>query len=161
MRCHRPIRRRRSCRGDRVPTPTDLARLHAASFTDPRPWSAAEFAALLAGDDAMLVAEAQGFALGRAIAGEAELLTLAVAPEARRQGLGRRLLRAFLAEAAARDCRTVFLEVAVDNHTALALYRAAGFADAGRRRGYYAGAGGHRVDALVLSRSLSPAMPGF
>lgn len=140
-------------------TPADLARLHAQSFATPRPWSELEFAGLLAGNGAFLVAEAQGFALGRAVAGEAELLTLAVAPEARRRGMGRRLLAAFLVQAAMRDCRTVFLEVAADNVAALALYRAAGFADAGRRRGYYAGPGGQKIDALVLSCQPATAVP--
>jgi ribosomal-protein-alanine N-acetyltransferase len=45
------------------------------------------------------------------------------------------------------------LEVAVDNAAALRLYRRAGFAEAGRRRGYYERPGG-RVDALVLTRVL-------
>lgn len=139
--------------------PADMARLHAQSFTQPRSWSEAEFAALLAAPGAILVAEPQGFALGRAIAGEAELLTLAVAPEARRRGVGRRLLAGFLAEAAARDGRRVFLEVAADNAAALALYRATGFAEAGRRRGYYARSDGQRTDALVMSVQPAPALP--
>jgi ribosomal-protein-alanine N-acetyltransferase len=144
---------------DRVLTPGDMARLHAASFTHPRPWSETEFAALLASEGAILVDEAAGFALGRAVAGEAELLTLAVAPEARRQGVARRLLADFLTEAGARNCRKVFLEVAADNAAALALYRAAGFAEAGRRRGYYTGPDGRNTDALVLSCCLPRALP--
>lgn len=140
-------------------TPADLARLHAASFTTPRPWSAAEFAGLLASAGSFLIRDPDGFALARAVADEAEVLTLAVAPAARRQGIGRRLLAGLLAEAAARGCRSVFLEVAADNAAALALYRRAGFTVAGRRPAYYAAPDGRRIDALVLARPLPPRSP--
>ena len=137
-----------------APTAAALAALHRRCFTVPRPWSAAEIAGLLAAAGAILIAVPQGFALGRAVAGEAELLTLAVAPEARRQGIGRGLVTDFIARAAAQGAATVFLEVAADNAAALALYRAAGFAEAGRRRGYYRRPDGAAADALVLRRAL-------
>jgi [ribosomal protein S18]-alanine N-acetyltransferase len=107
-------------------TPADLARLHAACFTMPRPWGAAEFADLLASPLVFLVAEPAGFALGRAVADEAELLTLAVDPSARRQGSGRRLLTKFEAEAASRGATSAFLDVAAGNDAARALYLSAG-----------------------------------
>ena len=140
-------------------TPAALARLHALCFTHPRPWSEAEIASLLSGNGAFLVDDPQGFALGRAIAGEAELLTIAVAPCARRQGLGRQLLDQFIDAARAQGSGVVFLEVAADNAAALALYRGAGFAECGRRSGYYSGPGPRRTDALVLSRVLDGALP--
>lgn len=130
-------------------TPAALAALHAACFGDPRPWSAAEFAALLADPACVFSYDPNGFALIRVAADEAELLTLAVAPAARRQGLGRRLLAAALAEAAARAGAAVFLEVAEGNAAALALYTQAGFAEAGRRRGYFRGG-----DAVVMRKTL-------
>lgn len=136
------------------PTPATLAALHAASFIVPPPWSEAAFAGLLADPVAFLLAEPAGFALGRVALDEAELLTLAVAAEARRQGRGRALLTAFEAEAQARGAITAFLEVAADNAAAIALYRSAGFAEAGRRRGYYRIAGAAPVDALVMAKSL-------
>lgn len=135
--------------------PADLAALHALCFTRPRPWSADEFAALLAGPGAFLAGDATAFALGRAVAGEAELLTLAVHPDARRRGRGRACLAAFEAAARARGATRAFLEVAADNAPARALYAAAGYAEAGRRRGYYAGPGGAAVDALILARTLA------
>ncbi|MFU1477623.1 hypothetical protein ACM25N_07930 [Roseovarius sp. C7] len=46
-----------------------------------------------------------------------------------------------------------FSEVAEDNAGAIALYRAAGFGECGRRKGYYRRAGG-AVDALVLAKDL-------
>ncbi len=146
--------------------PNALAALHGRVFETPRPWSAPDFRALLGEPSVFLLTEPQpgsaaealqpaapdGFLMGRAIAGEAEILTLAVAPEARRQGLGARLVAAFLAAARARGADSAFLEVAADNEAALALYRAAGFAEAGRRRGYYRTPEGRPIDALVMSR---------
>jgi ribosomal-protein-alanine N-acetyltransferase len=100
-----------------------------------------------------------GFLLGRAVAGEAELLTLAVAPEARRLGLGRKLVARFLYQAQLRGAVRAFLEVKADNAAAVALYESAGFTPAGRRRGYYRSADGTRTDALVLARELAAAPP--
>jgi ribosomal-protein-alanine N-acetyltransferase len=91
----------------------------------------------------------RGFVLGSQVADEAEVLLLVVAPEARRTGLGRRLLSAL--EDWARDggARMSFLEVAVGNVAARALYEAAGYTQVGLRRGYYDG-----EDALCLRREL-------
>lgn len=138
-------------------TPDRMALIHGQSFTTPRPWSAAEIAGLLSSPLCFLIIESQGFLIGRAVAGEAELLTLAVAPEARREGLGARLVAGFLAQSAARGATSAFLEVAADNAPAIALYDRAGFARAGLRRGYYATAGGARIDALVMSRAIPAA----
>jgi len=135
-------------------TPAALARLHAAAFTRPRPWSAAEFAALLDSPGSFLIAHEAVFVLGRAIAGEAELLTLAVDPARRRQGAGRRLVADIEAEAARRGATVAFLEVAADNAPARALYRAAGWAEAGRRPGYYRDGCGAAEDAIIMAKAL-------
>lgn len=134
--------------------PDAMAELHAASFTTPRPWSAAEFAQLLADPLCFALVESQGFLIGRAVAGEAEILTLAVAPSARRQGVAARLVQGFLAGARDRDAASVFLEVAADNAAAISLYLQAGFGQTGRRKAYYAQPGAAPRDALVLSREL-------
>lgn len=136
--------------------PEDLARLHAASFTTPRPWSVAEFAELLASRFVFLETAPVGFVLGRVIADEAELLTIAVDPAARRQGTGATLLAAFCRGAAARGASAAFLEVAEDNRAARALYARGGWQETGRRRGYYHPPGGAAVDALILTRALAP-----
>ena len=136
-----------------------LAAIHAASFVNPRPWSAPELRALLDGSGTFLLAEPGGFLIGRAIADEAELLTLAVAPDRRRGGIGARLVAAFTAEAQARGAATAFLEVAADNTAALALYRRHGFAETGRRPRYYTDGPGAPVDALVLCRALPANSP--
>ncbi|WP_298498031.1 GNAT family N-acetyltransferase [uncultured Maritimibacter sp.] len=130
----------------------DLAAVYAAAFAYERGWSAAEIESLATGPGGFVVTEPQGFALGRTIAGEAELLTIAVLPAAQGQGIGRRLLAAFEAEARA---GTAFLEVAEDNAPARHLYERCGWVEAGRRRAYYARAGGPAVDAVLMSKRLA------
>jgi len=135
-------------------TPALLARLHAASFTTPRPWTEAELAGFLADPLCDLIARDDGFALIRTLAGESELLTIAVDPARRRRGLGRTLLDAALVRARARGAEAIFLEVAADNLAAIALYEAAGFQRSGTRPGYYRQADGFRIDALTMALSL-------
>lgn len=96
-----------------------------------------------------------GMVLARVAADEADILTIAVAPDARRRGLGRALLLAAMEEAARRGAKSMFLEVGVDNAAAAALYVSCGFTQVGRRRGYYAGGG----DALVMRAALKPSPP--
>lgn len=132
--------------------PAALAAIHGASFRNPRPWNGDEIGAVLSGAGAFLLAEPGSFLIGRAIAGDAELLTLAVLPEHRRQGTGARLVAAFLAEALKRGAETAFLEVAADNAPALSLYRRLGFTEVGRRRGYYRTPPDAPVDAIVMRR---------
>ncbi len=147
-------------------TPERLADLHARCFTEaPRPWTAAEFAALLASTGAFVIPAESGFALGRVSLDEAEVLTLAVAPEARRRGQGRRLLAALEAEAAARGAGFAYLEVSEANTAARALYAGAGFEEVGRRPRYYAREGRKPLAALVMRKRLHPnrdngAIPG-
>jgi len=133
-----------------------LAALHAQAFD--HPWDAAALAALLAAPGVIALADAdrRGFVLIRAVVDEAEVLTLAVVPEARRQGLARRLMDAGSRGAADWGAASLFLEVAVDNTAALALYDNLGFQIAGRRGGYYARPGAAAVDALVLKKPLLP-----
>ncbi|MGY6534875.1 MAG: GNAT family N-acetyltransferase [Pararhodobacter sp.] len=145
-------------------TPDDLARLHRAAFAFPPPWSAAAFATTLAQPAVFLLASpcGQAFVLGRVVAGEAELLTLATAPAARRQGLARGLLQGFDKAATERGATTAFLEVAETNTAAMALYAATGWITAGRRPGYYhcpadrtdQGGQGRPIAALVLQKPL-------
>jgi len=139
-----------------------LAALHAPCFPE-EPWPADALAGLLespgvfgliGGADPTRPDPPRGFLLGRIAADEAEVLTLAVLPEARRAGLGGRLLAAAFAWSTACGVEAFFLEVAEDNPAALALYRGAGFRAVGRRPGYYRRGGGG-VAAVVLSCRLS------
>jgi ribosomal-protein-alanine acetyltransferase len=90
-----------------------------------------------------------GYAVLTTGAGEGHLMNLSVAAAWQRRGLGRALLLHVLDEARALGLSQVFLEVRVSNAAAIALYQAAGFAEIGRRRGYYPAALG-REDAIVL-----------
>jgi ribosomal-protein-alanine N-acetyltransferase len=125
-----------------------LAALHAVSFE--RAWDAKTLSEMLAAAGAFAFVHTDGFVLARATADEAEILTLAVHPDARGKGLGRALLQAAINKARALGALTMFLEVGADNPHAIALYTALGFAKVGMRKGYYEGR-----DALVLRLPLA------
>ena len=131
-----------------------MARLHARCFATPRPWTAAEFAAVTAEQLCFTLIESDGFLIGRAVADEAEILTLAVDPEARRRGTGARLVQGFLTEGQNRGAASAFLEVAANNQPAICLYLQAGFGEVGLRRGYYTSVDAAAVDAVVMGRAL-------
>ena len=95
--------------------------------------------------------ELAGAVASREAAGEAEILNLAVAPAWRGRGMGRRLMETALEDAVSAGVRRVFLEVRESNTGARAFYFRLGFAEAGRRRGYYQQPA---EDALLLSRAL-------
>ena len=90
-----------------------------------------------------------GFSLVRTAADEAELLLLAVDPAEQRRGIGQALLDNFIAASLAGGAHRLHLEVR-DGNPAVELYRASGFATAGRRRNYYHGPGGEAYDAITL-----------
>ncbi|WP_339107996.1 GNAT family N-acetyltransferase [Thioclava sp. GXIMD4216] len=137
-------------------TPAQMAAIHKQCFTTPRPWRAEEFAETLAKKFYFLLHEEQGFLIGRVIAGEAELTTIAVAPAARRQGIARRLMARFDTEMVARKAEIAHLEVALDNHAAHALYLASGWQDSCIRDNYYRHPDGHRSDAVLMMRDYGP-----
>lgn len=97
-----------------------------------------------------LLAECEGAICGYAMAwslwDEGELTNLAVAPNARGQGIGAMLLQAVLDECENRGATSVFLEVRADNDVAQRLYRKFGFVQVGLRRDYY----GCGADAIVM-----------
>ncbi len=134
-----------------------LAKLHAASFR--RGWSDGEFERLLlerhtVAHRAAIGREIAGFILSRLVEGEAEILSVAVAPARRRRGLARSLLNLHLGRLAGLSARTVFLEVDEDNAAARRLYARAGFREVGRRPGYYPQGGNVAATALILRRDL-------
>jgi ribosomal-protein-alanine N-acetyltransferase len=129
-----------------------LAALHRTSFPDP--WDGQAIAQLLAGPGVFAFYTQDGFVLARAAGGEAEILTLAVAPPARGQGLGRALLEAASRRVAQLGAENIFLEVGADNPAALALYAGLGFVRAGQRKGYYASPEVGGRDAFVLRAAL-------
>ncbi len=135
-------------------SPEALAALHAAANDRDRPWNAAEFAGLLALPGVLLLGDERAILLGRVVADEAEVLTLATDPEHRRQGLASALLATFETQAAAGGAVRAILEVAEDNGAARMLYAGRGYGAVGRRPAYYARIGGPPVAALILARIL-------
>lgn len=135
--------------------------IHREDFA--RPWSEEEFHGLL-GQDTVFGFTARevghghegpvGFVLARLVAGEGEILTVAVARSRRRMGLGWQLMDAVLRDLHARRAEALFLEVDEANMAAVALYRRLGFLEVGRRPGYYANAKGPAGGALVMRRDL-------
>jgi len=130
-----------------------LAALHAASFPDA--WSANFIRDLLDSPGTFAFIADSGFILARAAGDEAEILTLAVAPQQRRSGTGRALVREAASHARSLGATMLFLEVATDNEPALKLYVGAGFEPVGMRKAYYQG-----KDAQVLKASLPLPNPG-
>ena len=128
-----------------------LAAIHAAAFPPRETWGEDAFSLQLALPGSLgLIDERGGMLLGRVAAGEAEVLTLAVTPAVRRQGIATALLREAATQARTNGAQRMFLEVATGNAVALALYRSVGFVEVGRRRQYYA----DQSDALVLCATL-------
>jgi len=134
-----------------------LAALHAEAFD--AAWDAAAFETLLGQPGVFAIGNVDGFILCRIVVDEAEVLTLAVRPAARRGGQGRRLTETAAGLAAQGGAETLFLEVAEDNPAAIALYLSAGFTATGRRRGYYARPDGGRSDARLFSLKLNGRLP--
>ena len=96
--------------------------------------------------------EIVGFTLNRIVLDDAELLLLAVKKRWQGQGVGAKLLSAFVASATRRGASRLHLEVREGNH-AVNLYQQYGFAEIGRRKAYYNGKDGQVYDALTLARS--------
>jgi ribosomal-protein-alanine N-acetyltransferase len=117
------------------------------------PWTAEHFRHdILRGDVLVLrspAGELLAYAVCRVVCDELQVLNLAVSPEHRRRGLGRRLLRLVLRLGVQRGAGVALLEVRRGNTSARCLYEAEGFRIAGLRRDYYRDP---PEDALLLER---------
>ena len=122
-------------------------------------WTRSQCAGILPLSGVMLMlardagGEVRGFSLLRTVADEAELLLLAVSPQARGRGVGASLLQHFIDHGRASGMRRLHLEVR-DGNPAVAMYQAFGFKAEGRRRKYYFGHDGSQHDALTMAREL-------
>ena len=125
------------------------------------PWNAHSVASFLSvpGSFALLAsrdnAAPEGVILCRAAADSCDLAAIGVVRAARRKGLGSALLAAAQSEAAARQCRHMFLEVAETNQAAIGLYLAQGFREVAKRVAYYRAGSRNKassVDAIVMRR---------
>jgi ribosomal-protein-alanine N-acetyltransferase len=137
------------------------AALHAESFVPlgERAWTRQDLAELVASPGvAGLLLQVDGHDAGLAVcrvaADEAELLTIAVRPAHRRQGLARHLLAAVIHHVRGAGARTLFLEVGVDNPAARSLYEAQGFCAVGERRAYYQRGHEPPADGIVMRLTL-------
>jgi len=130
-----------------------IAALHDSSFR--HGWSEDEVESLLTDRSvyahrAMVGTRLVGFILSRVAAGEAEILSVAVADSYKGRGVAGRLLRQHLNRLNVAGVTTVFLEVDENNAPARRLYDRAGFREVGRRQGYYRAPQGQASAALVL-----------
>lgn len=132
---------------------TLLAHIHARAFPPTHRWDAQAMQALLdmPGVSVVMAAgDAPGFIMIRTLLDEAEILTFAVDPAWQRCGIGRDLLARGMRQAGKAGAQSLFLEVAMDNAPAMALYHASGFVQVGVRRNYYPDG----MDACVMRRDI-------
>jgi ribosomal-protein-alanine N-acetyltransferase len=132
------------------------------SCIHPFPWTEGNLRDSLAAGHCCLVGEIDKAVVAYGVLllgpGEAQILNVSVVPERRRRGIATALMRRFIEQSAAGGAQQVFLEVRASNKAAIELYRAIGFYEVARRRGYYPAAGG-REDALVMRLPLTKSVP--
>ena len=139
-----------------------LAELERVCFSDP--WTAAGIRETIQYETARaFVAEDEdgivGYVMARISGEEGEILDLAVRPELRRRGIGRRLLLSVWNALGSEGVRELYLEVRESNRAAIELYRGHGFRPVGLRPRYYRNPA---EDAIVLRAALSPCgIPGI
>jgi ribosomal-protein-alanine N-acetyltransferase len=134
-----------------------VAEIERASFSDP--WSEESFRSMLGNPQTLFLVARDaervvvGYTAGVGVREDGEILNVAVAPGARRQGVGALLLDAAIAELSNRRVTRLYLEVRESNAAAIALYRSRGFRQVTSRRNYYR----RPVEnALVLTLEILP-----
>ncbi|WP_371396316.1 ribosomal protein S18-alanine N-acetyltransferase [Fretibacter rubidus] len=95
-----------------------------------------------------------GFAVLSVAADQADIITIAISPARRGEKLGAHILSALHQAAKDAGVRVIFLEVAIDNTAATALYKSLGYSAIGTRPAYYKRAHG-RVAARTYRKDLS------
>ena len=125
----------------------NLANLHAKCFPN-KPWSADDFADLKK-SGCEIIASQNGFIVWRAVADEAEIISIGVAPDARRAGIAAAMLGIMENELKKNGIKSIFLEVAEDNLPARQLYKNNGYNEIGIRPKYYDG-----IDAIMMKKDL-------
>ena len=134
-------------RKNKPPMFDEIANLHKKCFPN-KPWAASDFADLKK-SGCEIIASDNGFIVYRAVADEAEIITIGVSPDARRNGIAAAMLGIAEHELKKLNIKKIFLEVAQDNAPARALYAAAGYREIGVRPKYYDG-----IDAILMEKSL-------
>lgn len=141
-----------------------FARLHALCFE--RPWQPSEFRSLLSQSNCLALGIRDDTDLVAAIliqhaAGDAEILTICIAPKHRKRGLAKHLLMASEQSLGERGMGCIHLDVAEDNSAARIFYESSGFTIAGRRKNYYRQDRAVPCDAILMSKSLALRGSGF
>lgn len=125
----------------------ELANLHQKCFPH-KPWSANDFADLK-NSGCEVVASQNGFIVWRTTLDEAELITIGVAPDARRTGIAAAMMGIMEGELKKSGVKSIFLEVAENNIPARKLYEQNGYVQIGVRPKYYDG-----IDAIMMKKDL-------
>ena len=129
------------------PMLNEIVALHKLCFPD-HPWSESDFADLKK-SGCEIVSSQNGFIVWRAVGDEAEIITIGVAPDARRNGIAETMLILMEQELKKQRVVNVFLEVSKVNYPAIKLYEKMGFSVTGNRPKYYNG-----VDAIIMKKTL-------
>ena len=129
-----------------------VAQLEKICFSDP--WSERSVAYELTNPlSAWFVAVEDGAVLGyvgsQAVLDEADMMNIAVSPEARRRGIAQGLVEILVAALKEKEVRCLTLEVRASNDPAITLYHKLGFTQVGRRPNYYRNP---KEDALILRK---------
>lgn len=125
----------------------ELENLHKACFPH-KPWTAQDFADLKK-SGCEIIASQNGFAVWRVVAGEAEIITIGVHPDARKNGIASAMLTLIEDDVKKHEGTKIFLEVAENNTAARALYENRGYKQIGKRPKYYDG-----IDAILMEKTL-------
>lgn len=125
----------------------EIANLHKLCFPN-KPWSASDFADLKKSGCEIIVSQ-NGFAVWRNIADESEIITIGVAPDARRNGIASAMLAIIEKNVKNQGVKKIFLEVASTNIAGQKLYENNGYKTVGTRPKYYDG-----IDAILMAKDL-------
>ena len=125
----------------------ELANLHKKCFPN-KPWSADDFRDLKQSGCEIIMSQ-NGFIVYRIVVDEAEIITIGVNPEKRRQGIASAMIGIIEKNIKNQGVKKLFLEVASNNISGLKLYENCGFKTVGLRPKYYDG-----VDAILMSKDL-------
>ena len=125
----------------------ELANLHQKCFPN-KPWSADDFRDLKNSGCEIIMSE-NGFIVYRIVVDEAEIITIGVNPDFRRQGIAAAMVGIIEKTLKNQGVKKIFLEVASNNIPAQKLYENSGFVQVGLRPKYYDG-----MDAILMSKDI-------
>ena len=125
----------------------ELSNLHKKCFPN-KPWSADDFRDLKKSGCEIIMSQ-NGFIVYRIATDEAEIITIGVNPEMRRNGIASAMIGIIEKSVKNQGVIKIFLEVASTNEPAKKLYETCGFKTVGTRPKYYDG-----VDAILMSKDI-------